>query len=218
MIELQDVHYQYRTKYVTVEAVRGVTYTFETGKFYTIQGVSGCGKTTLLSMLAALDVPSSGRILFDGTDSRDIAPDKHRRENISMIYQGFNLLPQLTAAENVMYPMELSGVRTADARRRAVEYLERVDLSSELADRFPATLSGGQQQRVAIARTLGSDAKVILADEPTGALDKENTQNVIRILGGLAREKGYLVIVVTHDSAIAERADVRLYMEDGRLK
>ncbi len=217
MIELKDVRYQYTTKYVTVEAVRGVNYTFETGKFYAIQGASGCGKTTLLSLLAALDVPSSGQILFDGKDSREIMPDEHRRENVSVIYQNFNLLPQLTVAENVMYPMELAGVKTAEARTRAVKYLEMVGLSKEQADRFPATLSGGQQQRVAIARALGSEAKVILADEPTGALDKENTQNVIRILGDLAKKEGYLVIVVTHDAAVAECADVRVLMEDGKI-
>ncbi len=217
MIELKDVHYQYATKYETVEAVRGVDYTFVPGRFYTIQGASGCGKTTLLSLLAALDVPSSGQILFDGKDSRDILPDKHRRENVSVIYQNYNLLPQLTVVENVMYPMELAGVKTKEARERALKYLEMVGLSAEHAERFPVTLSGGQQQRVAIARALGSEAKVILADEPSGALDKENTQNVIRILGNLAREEGYLVIVVTHDMAVAECADVRILMEDGKM-
>lgn len=217
MIELKDVHYQYKTKYVTVEAVRGVDFCFDAGKFYAIQGASGCGKTTLLSLLAALDTPSKGEIYFRGKNIRNISPDKHRRENVSVIYQNFNLLPQLTVVENVMYPMELEGVHVNEARKRAMEYLEVVGLSKEEAVRFPVTLSGGQQQRVAIARALGSGAKVILADEPTGALDKENTQNVIRVLKKLAKEEGYLVVVVTHDHAVAEQADVCIFMEDGKM-
>lgn len=217
IMELVDVHYTYTTKYVTVEAVRGVSFGFETGKFYAVQGASGSGKTTLLSIMADLDYPTSGKVLFQGTDLTKISSDKHRRENVAVIYQNFNLLPQLTVAENVMYPMELGGVKPAEAKKRAAQYIKLVGLGEEEFIRFPATLSGGQQQRVAIARALGTSAKVILADEPTGNLDKENTRNVIDILQKLAHEQGYCVIVVTHDSMVADYADVKLFMEDGRL-
>lgn len=217
IMELKDVFYSYTTKYVTVEAVRGVSYTFEKGRFYAIQGASGSGKTTLLSIMAGLDYATKGNVLFDGVELTNIDTAKHRRENVSVIYQNFNLLPQLTVAENVMYPMELMGIKPSEARKRASEYIELVGLTKEEFVRFPATLSGGQQQRVAIARALGTTAKVILADEPTGNLDKENTRIVINILQELAHDKGYCVIVVTHDATVADSADVKLLMEDGKL-
>lgn len=217
IMELKDVRYTYTTKYVTVEAVRGVSYLFEKGKFYAIQGASGSGKTTLLSIMAGLDYSTEGSVLFDGVELTNIDSAKHRRENVSVIYQHYNLLPQLTVAENVMYPMELAGMKSSEARERAKEYIKLVGLGEEEFIRFPATLSGGQQQRVAIARALGTSAKVILADEPTGNLDKENTGNVIGILQELAHKKGYCVIVVTHDAVVADSADVKLLMEDGKL-
>lgn len=216
-LELNNVAYSYVNKYVTVRAVRGVSYQFEKGCFYALCGASGSGKTTLLSMMAGLDLPSEGELAYKGQSTRDINLDRHRRENVAVIYQGFNLLPQLTVAENVMLPMELNRVKSKEARVKALELVKLVGLTENEFMRFPSMLSGGQQQRVAIARALGTPAEVILADEPTGNLDSENSKNVIGLLKQLAHEKGYCVIVVTHDPAVSELADTVLMMKDGVL-
>lgn len=214
---LQDVYYRYTTQYLTVEALRGVSYAFDMGKLYTLRGPSGCGKTTLLSLMAGLDLPTGGDILYDDKSTRSINLSRHRREHVATIYQGFNLLPQLTVAENIMYPMELNKVKPVAAREKARELISLVGLTEEQFDRFPSMLSGGQQQRVAIARALGTPAKAILADEPTGNLDSENSRNVMGLLLSMAHDRGYCVIVVTHDAAVAEMADVSLMMSDGKF-
>ena len=217
ILELNNVSYNYVTKYVTVHAVRGVSCRFEKGKLYVLCGASGCGKTTLLSLMAGLDLPGEGEVIYNGQATRGMDLDKHRREHVAVIYQSFNLLPQLTAAENVMLPMELNGVNPAAAREKAGKLTALVGLTDAESARFPSMLSGGQQQRVAIARALGTPAGVILADEPTGNLDSENSMNIINLLKRLAREQEYCVIVVTHDPMMAESADVVLHMKDGRL-
>lgn len=214
-LELNNVVYSYVNKYVTVRAVRGISYQFEKGRFYVLSGASGCGKTTLLSLMAGLDLPSEGELVFKGQPTHKLNLDRHRRENVAVIYQGFNLLPQLTVAENVMLPMELNGVKSKEARAKALELVKLVGLTEDEFVRLPSMLSGGQQQRVAIARALGTPAEVILADEPTGNLDSENSKNVIGLLKQLAHEKGYCVIVVTHDPAVTELADTVLFMKDG---
>ncbi len=144
--------------------------------------------------------------------------DCYRRESISMIFQAFHLFPLLTVMENVCFPMELCGVLPKDAKPRAQALLEGVGITKEQMQRFPSKLSGGERQRVAIARSLASNAKIILGDEPTGNLDGANTQNIIEILFSLAHEKGYCVIIVTHDLEVAEVADVAFRMRDGELK
>ena len=144
--------------------------------------------------------------------------DRYRRESISMIFQAFHLFPLLTVMENVCFPMELCGVLPKDAKPRAQALLEGVGITKEQMQRFPSKLSGGERQRVAIARSLASNAKIILGDEPTGNLDGANTQNIIEILFSLAHEKGYCVIIVTHDLEVAEVADVAFRMRDGELK
>ena len=144
--------------------------------------------------------------------------DCYRRESISMIFQAFYLFPLLTVMENVCFPMELCGVLPKDAKPRAQALLEGVGITKEQKQRFPSKLSGGERQRVAIARSLASNAKIILGDEPTGNLDGANTQNIIEILSSLAHEKGYCVIIVTHDLEVAEVADVAFRMRDGELK
>jgi putative ABC transport system ATP-binding protein len=143
--------------------------------------------------------------------------DQYRREKVSMIFQAFHLFPLLTAIENVSFPMALNGVEKNDAIEQAKIYLESVGITEEKHKRYPGNLSGGEQQRVAIARTLASGAGVILADEPTGNLDKANGQNIVDILKILAHEQGYCVIVVTHDPAIADQADQVWEMEDGNM-
>lgn len=215
-LALENVTYTYKN--ALKSAVSGVTYAFEEGKVYAVVGPSGSGKSTLLSLLAGLDLPTEGEVSFDGESLAGLDLDRYRRESISMIFQAFHLFPLLTVMENVCFPMELCGITPKDARPRAANLLEGVGITKEQMNRFPSKLSGGERQRVAIARSLASNAKIILGDEPTGNLDSANTQNIIEILAGLAHEKGYCVIIVTHDSEVAEAADVALRMRDGELR
>ena len=214
---LNDVSYQYRTKYQTVYAVNNVSHSFVKGKFYAIVGKSGSGKTTLLSIIAGLDLPTSGEVIYDGENIAKMNRDKYRLEKISMIYQNFNLFPLLTALENVMFPGQFAGKSENDAKQVAVQKIQSVGLNETFHNRFPSMLSGGEQQRIAIARALSTNADVILADEPTGNLDVGNSNNIVELLMKLAHEEDYCVIVVTHDLSIAEKADVVLKMEDGRI-
>ena len=218
ILSANEVHYSYKSKYQTVHAVRGVTYNFESGKFYAIVGKSGCGKTTFLSMLAGLDLPSDGAVEFGGKTTAELNRDKYRMDDVALICQSFNLFPLLTVLENVMYPMTLRGISAHKAKETAKEKLAAVGLDETYYKRLPDMLSGGEQQRVAIARALASDAKVLLADEPTGNLDTENGKNIIDILKTLAREQGYCVIVVTHDLGIAAEAEAVLHLSDGMVK
>lgn len=215
-LALKNVTYTYKN--ALKSAVSGITYAFEEGKVYAVVGPSGSGKTTLLSLLAGLDLPTEGEVSFDGKSLAGLDLDRYRRESISMIFQAFHLFPLLTVMENVCFPMELCGITPKDARPRAANLLEGVGITKEQMNRFPSKLSGGERQRVAIARSLASNAKILLGDEPTGNLDSANTQNIIEILAGLAHEKGYCVIIVTHDSEVAEAADVALRMRDGELR
>lgn len=216
ILTLDHVTYKYKNAHRA--AVSEVSCKFEQGKVYTIVGPSGSGKSTLLSLLAGLDLPTDGQVVFDGNSLAGLNLDRYRRESISMIFQAFHLFPLLTVMENVCFPMELCGVSPKDAKPRAEALLEGVGITKEQMQRFPSKLSGGERQRVAIARSLASHAKIILGDEPTGNLDGVNTQNIIEILSSLAHEKGYCVIIVTHDLEVAEVADVAFRMRDGELK
>lgn len=215
MLTLNNVYYRYRSS--QVNAVNSVNCEFGPGKLYAVVGPSGSGKSTLLSLLAGLDLPTEGDITLDGDSLLELDLDRYRRESIAMIFQSFQLLPLLTVLENVCYPMELCGIRPADAKPRAVQLLESVGITGAQMKRFPSHLSGGEQQRVAIARSLAAGAKILLADEPTGNLDTANTKNVMEILHKLAHDEGYCVIVVTHDLEIAQEADVVFRMKDGVL-
>lgn len=217
VIELRDVKYVYQTQYQRVEALRGISYTFEPGKVYAIMGSSGGGKTTLLSLMAGLDVPTEGSVLCEGVSTADIDLEQYRRERVSVIYQDFRLFPLLTVAENVMYPMEMRGMKSATAKKRAIELIKKVGLPEDALDRFPAMLSGGQQQRVAVARALGMETNILLADEPTGNLDSQNSEKLYGILESLAHEDGYCVIIVTHDEELGMRTDETLRINDGEL-
>lgn len=216
-IRLENVCYEYQTKFQRVPAVQDVSYTFQSGKMYAIMGVSGSGKTTLLSAMAGLKVPTSGAIVVDGEDTRTADCCKLRREKISVIYQDFNLFPLLTVEENVAYPLTIRKEPKEQARAKAHECLTQVGIVPGQYGRMPRMLSGGEQQRVAIARALASGSKVLLADEPTGNLDRKNSGNIIDILQKLAHEQDCCVIVVTHDPTVAEKADLCLQMEDGAL-
>lgn len=217
MLEAKDVSFVYQTKYQRTQALKGVSCTFSPGKFYAIVGPSGCGKTTFLSLLAGLGTPTVGEILFDGQPLKQIGFEKYRRENVSVIYQNFNLFPLLTVLENVLFPMKVERRNRAACKERARELLQSVGLTSQQEKKFPAMLSGGEQQRVAIARALASQAKVLLADEPTGNLDTENGRAVLDILKGLVSQRGCCLIMVTHDLTIASQADVVVHMRDGAI-
>ncbi len=213
-----DVTYSYRNKYQTVHALKGISTEFHPGKMYAIIGTSGCGKTTLLSLLAALDVPESGSIEWEGESTAAMDRDRYRRESASVIYQNFNLFQHLTMLENAAYPLYMRNMPKKQANDEAREKLLSVGLKEDQFDRLPNMLSGGEQQRVAIARALASGSRIILADEPTGNLDSENGKNIVEILKRLAHEEDCCVVIVTHDQAIAAEADVTLKLSDGKLE
>lgn len=215
MIELRNVCYTYQTQYQKVEALKGISHTFDPGLVHAIVGKSGSGKTTLLSLMAGLDLPTRGEVLCGGVSTARIKLEAYRREQVAVIYQNFRLFPLLTAAENVMYPMELRGIKAREAWERAARLIARVGLPETILDRYPAMISGGEQQRVAIARALGMDTRILLADEPTGNLDTANGENIFAILRSLAHEEGYCVVIVTHNLELAAQADQVLELRDG---
>jgi len=215
---LKNIAYSYRTRYQTVHAVKAATCSFETGIVYAITGESGSGKSTLLSLLAGLDLPDEGELIIDGRDMRKIDRDEYRKTDASVVYQAFHLFPLLTVEENVMLPMELQGVAKKERKVRAADFLEKVGITPEKHRKYPKMISGGEQQRVAIARSLASGSKIVLADEPTGNLDTENGQNIVDLLLDLAHKEGYLIILVTHNPLVAAQADVEFKMKDGVLE
>ncbi|HCS75349.1 MAG TPA: ABC transporter ATP-binding protein [Clostridiales bacterium] len=217
IISLKSVRYAYRNKYQTVQALEDINCSFEQGVMYAIVGKSGSGKSTMLSLMAGLDLPDEGDVIFQGTSTRTLNLDTFRRNDAAMIYQSFRLFPLMTALENVMYPMELHGVRPRDAKKRAEEYIKSVDLTDVVFNRFPSMLSGGEQQRIAIARALAMDTNIILADEPTGNLDSTTSRNIMALLAQLAHERNYCVVVVTHDIGVLDMMDVTYQMRDGIL-
>ncbi|MBN2045837.1 MAG: ABC transporter ATP-binding protein [Anaerolineales bacterium] len=217
ILEMRDVCYSYKSKYQQIEAVKHVNCSFEQGKVYAVVGKSGSGKSTLLSLLAGLDLPVSGDVLFEGISTGAMDLSKYRRECAPMIYQSFRLFPLLTVSENITYPMELRGFTGKKARDRARELIGRVALPESTLDRFPSMLSGGEQQRVAIARALSMDSKLLLADEPTGNLDEENSINIVDILVRLAHANDYCVVIATHDLSILPKVDVVFRMNSGVL-
>ena len=218
VLSVQSVSYSYKTKYQTVQAVKDVSCDLSAGTLYALVGKSGSGKTTLLSLLAGLDTPQSGDIMVNGQSLREIDVDIYRRKQASVIYQSYNLFPLMTVCENVMYPLKLLRHSDADAKKEAQIALEKVGLGESYWKRLPAMLSGGEQQRVAIARTLAVHAQIVLADEPTGNLDTENSSQIIQLLSKLAHEETCCVVVVTHDLEVAKAADVVFRMDSGRIK
>ena len=214
----KDVRYEYRTAVQTVKAVNGVSCTFQQGQVYAIVGASGCGKTTLLSLLAGLDVPTAGSVELDGEATFGMNRDAYRLNHVSVIYQNYNLFYHLTVLENAAYPLYVRKMPRKEAERIAREKLLQVGLQEDQFKRLPNMLSGGEQQRVAIARALASGTEIVLGDEPTGNLDSENSRNIVDILCRLAHEEDRCVIIVTHDPSVAEAADVCLRMKDGKLE
>jgi putative ABC transport system ATP-binding protein len=203
----------------TVRALDGVDLEIEPGEFVAIEGPSGSGKTTLLQLLGALDRPSAGRVLFEDRDLATLADHELaalRLRSFGFMFQQFNLIPTLTAVENVEAKLAPTGLADRDLRHRALALLDEVGLA-ERAIHLPAHMSGGEQQRVGIARALSVEPQVVLADEPTGNLDTKTGGEIIDLLANLAAEHGATVIVATHDVGLAGRAPRRLHMRDGRF-
>ncbi|HDM05780.1 MAG TPA: ABC transporter ATP-binding protein [Candidatus Aenigmarchaeota archaeon] len=220
LIELRNVEKIYNEgKENEVRALKGVSLKIHEKDFIAIIGPSGSGKSTLLHMLGCLDKPTKGKVLIDGKDvskmnDEDLA--RIRREKIGFIFQTFNLIPTLTALENVELPMKLNGKKASEARERAKELLKIVGLEKRL-DHLPSQLSGGEQQRVAIARALANEPEIILADEPTGNLDSKTGFEIVKLMKKLNRE-GYTFVIVTHDLRIADFANKKIRIKDGKLE
>lgn len=219
VIQVENLVKSYQLGKVLIPALRGVSFDVAKGEFLVVMGPSGSGKTTLLNLLGAIDKPASGRIIIDGKDITTLGEGdltKLRRHKIGFIFQFYNLIPSLTAFENVELPMLTAGVPRKDASKRALELLETVGLK-ERVGHLPDELSGGEQQRVAIARALGNKPSVILADEPTGDLDTKAGMEVVQILHDTSKKENATVIVVTHDPMVSEKADRILRMRDGQI-
>lgn len=206
ILQLERIGYHYVGSSSMV--LKDLSYTFERGKVYSVVGRSGAGKTTLLSLLSGLAVPTEGKILLNGKDIGTVDPYEYRSQYVGVIFQSFNLLPKLTAVENVELSMEISGKGNKENRKNAQKLLQEVGLSEEEGNRRVLKLSGGQQQRVAIARALSYDPEIILADEPTGNLDRQTQAEIMKIFCRLAHEEGKCVILVTHSREVADSSDI----------
>ena len=218
ILRAENLSFSYRNKFQTVNAVKNVSCAFKQGKAYAIVGKSGSGKTTFLSLLAGLELPTEGKVYFEDRATDEMDCDLYRRDHAAVIYQSYNLFPLLTAEENVMYPLKLKKADGVQARERAHKELAAVGIQPSQWGRFPTQLSGGEQQRVAIARALAAGNQIVLADEPTGNLDITNGEQVVEILLRLAHEEGRCVIIVTHDLEIASQMDEIYMMRDGHLE
>ena len=217
ILTADHVEYTYQTKYQTVYALRGIDCAFETGQMTAIVGTSGSGKTTLLSLLAGLDVPTGGSINFRGQSTAELDRDAWRLENVSVIYQNFNLFAHLTALENAAYPLYLQKRPKKQAEEEAAAQLAAVGIRPDQFGRYPRMLSGGEQQRVAIARALAAKPAIILADEPTGNLDSRTSQDVMSLLKVTSQRFGQTIVMITHNEEIAQMADRIIRIEDGRI-
>jgi putative ABC transport system ATP-binding protein len=219
MYTLENVTKTYRQKEREITALKDVSLTIPTGQLVAIQGPTGGGKSTLLQLLGALDRPTSGRVSLGDADLSGMPDTKLggiRAREIGFVFQGFNLIPTLTAQENVETALEPLDVPAEERRRRSTAALESVGLGDR-AHHVPGELSGGQQQRVAIARALVKEPEVLLADEPTGNLDEQTRDEIMDLLEGLWRDRGLTLVIVTHDSAVARRAERRLHLKHGAV-
>src|SRR5918993_1525393 len=219
VIQLEGVHKTYTMGDVEVHALRGVSLTIPEGEFVAIMGTSGSGKSTMMNIVGCLDRPTRGAYVLDGTDVSGLSKDERadiRSRKLGFVFQGFNLLARTSALENVELPMLYAGVEPAERHRRATEALRSVGLAGR-EQSHPNQLSGGQQQRVAIARALVNDPKLILADEPTGALDSRTSVEVMDIFQRLNRERRITLVLVTHEPDIAAYADRVVVFKDGRI-
>jgi len=219
IIKLENVWKVYYLGKVEVWALRGISLEIKKGTFLSIIGPSGSGKSTLLNIIGCLDFPTKGKVFLDGRDIQKLSSDELSRirgKKIGFIFQQFNLLPNLTAIENVALPMIFQGVKEKERLKRARELLELVGLKERISHR-PQELSGGEQQRVAIARALANDPEIVIADEPTGNLDSKSGEKIMEILKKLHKEQKRTILVVTHDPQIASYSEEILKIKDGKI-
>ncbi|MDD5693208.1 MAG: ABC transporter ATP-binding protein [Patescibacteria group bacterium] len=220
MLKVENIKKEFASGDQIVKAVDGVNLNVPTGTFSVIVGKSGSGKSTLLSLLGALDKPTFGKIEVDDEDVTKLNDRKlslYRCKKIGFVFQGYNLIPNLTALENVMLPMEFAGKGLERSKKRAEKLLAEVGITDQKQNRKPSRLSGGEQQRVAIARSLANQPKLILADEPTGNLDSKTGKLIVDLLRKLAKDEKTTIVAVTHDDSIAKLADVTFTLKDGKL-
>jgi putative ABC transport system ATP-binding protein len=219
VIEIKQLTKEYADAEIRVKAINGIDLTIEEGEFTAVVGPSGSGKTTLLNLLGGLDKPTGGEIFINGTRINDLTDNQlidFRLHNIGFVFQAYNLIPVLTAGENIELIMELQGKSRSERRKRSAELLEAVGLIDRINSR-PSRLSGGQQQRVAVARALASKPRFILADEPTANLDSVSTQNLLDIMERLNHGENITFIFSTHDNRVVRKAHRVITLEDGRI-
>ena len=219
IIQATRIHKTYDTGKVAVKALRGVDLSVIRGEMVAVMGPSGCGKTTLLNVLSGLDDITEGQVVIDGAPIHTMSDrqrTRYRAEKMGFVFQSYNLLPVLSAVENVELPLLMAGVKQGDARERAQEALSLVGLAGEFP-KLPAEMSGGQQQRVTIARALANEPAIVWADEPTGNLDSENATEIIDLLCRLNKEKSQTFVIVTHDLAVGRKTHRILRMADGQI-
>ncbi len=218
VLELRHVSRTHRRGDTEVHALSGASLTLEPGRFVAVMGPSGSGKSTLLHLAGGLDTPTAGQVLVEGTDVGALDATQRallRRRRVGYVFQDYNLLPALTAVDNVAFPLELDGLKRAEARAAARTVLAELDVA-DLAEAYPERMSGGQAQRVAIARALVGDRRLLLADEPTGALDSDTGTSIMRVLRQRA-DAGAAVLLVTHEPRFAAWADATVFLRDGRV-
>lgn len=215
VLALNKVSYKYEK--ATKQVLKNVSVEFEKGKLYAIMGKSGAGKSTVLSLISGLDLPSQGEVLFQGEDMKKLDRDKYRAKNIGVIFQGYNLITNATALENIVLSMNVSGSKTKNKKQFALLLLEKVGIDKETANRKVLKLSGGEQQRVGIARGIAHNPDIVVADEPTGNLDSDTEENIMQVLQNLAHDENKCVIVVTHSKSVAGFADELWGLSQGNL-
>lgn len=208
ILKLENVGYRYKDAPKDSYVFKNINYEFEESKMYAIKGKSGSGKTTLLSLITGLEKCTEGEILYGGKNLKKMNLDRYRNTDIGIVFQSYNLLPRLTAIENIMISMEISKVKVKNKKQKALELMKSVGLSEEHAKRKILKLSGGEQQRIAIARSLSYNPKIIIADEPTGNLDKDTENEILNIFRRLAKEENKCVIIVTHSQNVCNQVDI----------
>ena len=216
IIDVKDLVKTFKVGSEPIEVLKGLTLQVRKGEFIAIMGPSGSGKSTLLNILASIEDITGGHLLIDDKDISKTNLVEMRRHKTSIIYQDFNLLPYLSAIENIMFPMMLCGLKENNARKRALILLERVHLSHR-ANHTPDDLSGGEKQRVAVARSLANEPRILLADEPTGDLDSKTGDSIIELFKEIVRDNAVTIIIVTHDIKIAQKTDRILILREGVL-
>ena len=220
LIEIKKVEKEYHLGETTVPALRGVDLDIEAGEFVAVWGPSGSGKTTLLNLIGAIDEPTKGEVFINGKNINKMSDNKRselRNHTIGFVFQGFNLVPVLSALENVMLPLQINGTGNAQAKEIAMARLDAVGLKEFMKHR-PDKLSGGQQQRVSIARALAANPSMVIADEPTANLDSETAKNIIRLMRALNQKEGVTFIFSTHDQRLLDQVKRMVRLEDGKIQ